>query len=965
MLKKERFTKVLAALMALIIMFSVEQPAVFAQQTDNQTSENGIGETEEKYAGDELQNADAADQNSSSSEQAQSEEEDDSSENPSEGTQDLAEESEPPAEDESSAEEELSTEDEQEETQEEILQSDSLSRDAAENSLDIQLNASQTKAVITLSNVTSAAKIDSILIPVWGAKGGQNDIKWYTATQTQTGTWEATVPIKNHKETGTYHVHIYKKSNGEETYMDKATFSISAITADSVKVVNKNEDKGTFKVEISGINSPAAIKSVQVPVWSEKNGQDDIRWYTAKKSGDNWYTTVDLKYHKYHTGAYNIHVYAEDERGIQNSVKSTTTKISKAPKKKLIVTLNKAETKATVTLYNASYNKSTGVQFPVWGSKDGQNDIKWYKASQIETGIWQAVIPIKNHKESGAYQVHAYTEVGGKAKTYITHSSFKLTNIKAGSITVEKLNHDAGTFQVKIKNITTPASVKEVLVPVWSAKNGQDDIKWYTAKKSGNAWYVKVNNANHNYESGTYHAHVYVKDSRGLQTGVGSTKAKLKVSKRPVLTLTRNSTQTKVTAILKNVPSAGNLKTIYFAVWGSKNGQNDIKWYKASKLTSNTWKCVIKVNTHKESGSYNVHVYKEFTNNTKAGVTTGKFTITPITCSALKIVEKNASFGTYKVKISGISTPAGVASVAVPTWSKKNGQDDIRWYLATKSGNAWYAYIEAYNHNYDTGTYLSHVYVTDERGIMESVGSTSTSVKAVKKRGLVTENGKTYYYNSSYKRATGWQRVNGSRYYFNTSTAVMTTGWAYVDGYKYYFGSNGKLVQDVSSIIGRQSSYQIKVNRQMNCITVYANDGSGQYILPVKSFVCSVGSIGATPLGTFYTNRLGTWWKLGSVYGQYVTQITGNYLFHSAWYYTWGNKYSLSAEEYRKLGTAASHGCVRMTVADAKWIYDYIPNRTKVTIYDSSVVGPFDKPIPPAPAYRAGYGWYCPTDPGL
>jgi hypothetical protein len=55
---------------------------------------------------------------------------------------------------------------------------------------------------------------------------------------------------------------------------------------------------------------------------------------------------------------------------------------------------------------------------------------------------------------------------------------------------------------------------------------------------------------------------------------------------------------------------------------------------------------------------------------------------------------------------------------------------------------------------------------------------------------------------------------------------------------------------------------------------------------------------------------------------------------------------TLQTETYNDLGKAASHGCVRLQVKDAKLIYDIVKNRnTKVKIYDSSYAGPFDKPV--------------------
>jgi lipoprotein-anchoring transpeptidase ErfK/SrfK len=141
--------------------------------------------------------------------------------------------------------------------------------------------------------------------------------------------------------------------------------------------------------------------------------------------------------------------------------------------------------------------------------------------------------------------------------------------------------------------------------------------------------------------------------------------------------------------------------------------------------------------------------------------------------------------------------------------------------------------------------------------------------------------------------------------------------------------------------------YLIKVNRHYNTITVYAKDETGQYNTPCKAFICSVGRKGTeTVLGTFQTKEKFRWKALmGDVWGQYSTRIVGGILFHSVYYYENGNPGTLANREYNKLGSAASHGCIRITVEAAKWIYDHCPVGTTVIIYDDKTSpGPLGKP---------------------
>lgn len=188
------------------------------------------------------------------------------------------------------------------------------------------------------------------------------------------------------------------------------------------------------------------------------------------------------------------------------------------------------------------------------------------------------------------------------------------------------------------------------------------------------------------------------------------------------------------------------------------------------------------------------------------------------------------------------------------------------------------------------------------------------------------------------------------------------TGWYYEGGYKFYYKAGVKQL-DLDGILPKQSSYYIKVNRKQCTVTVYAKDGGNGYIIPVKRFVCSVGLPSSqTPIGTFYTPAKYRWHTLmGPSYGQYCTRIYRGVLFHSVAGRNM-TSYNLNARDYNKLGQPASHGCVRLNVRDAKWIYDYCPLKTKVTIYDSSDPGPLGKPA--TIKIPAGQTW-DPTDPNV
>lgn len=143
-----------------------------------------------------------------------------------------------------------------------------------------------------------------------------------------------------------------------------------------------------------------------------------------------------------------------------------------------------------------------------------------------------------------------------------------------------------------------------------------------------------------------------------------------------------------------------------------------------------------------------------------------------------------------------------------------------------------------------------------------------------------------------------------------------------------------------------KTAYLIMVNRAANCVTVYERDVDGEFRVPVKAFVCSCGREGhETPLGTFKTSNYYTWrLMVDGSYGQYAVRFNKGIMFHSVPYYT-KNAGNMEWEQFNLLGEPASLGCVRLTCADAKWIYDNCGTGTEVIVYDDAEnPGPLGKP---------------------
>ena len=215
-----------------------------------------------------------------------------------------------------------------------------------------------------------------------------------------------------------------------------------------------------------------------------------------------------------------------------------------------------------------------------------------------------------------------------------------------------------------------------------------------------------------------------------------------------------------------------------------------------------------------------------------------------------------------------------------------------------------------------------------------------------------------YLFNSDGSMVTNWSYVNGNWYYFS-SDGLMRTGWQWIGNKWYYFyyenDSHGgvygamaratsidgwQLQTDGSMLTDKQAemfqmaqaynsntNYLILVDRAACKVAVYA--GRFGAWNNIKYWDCAPGKASTpTVSGTFTVQGKGYYFDSGSARCYWYTQFYGNYLFHSVLY----SKYNGSLMDGR-VGIPLSHGCVRLQIDNAKWIYDNIPRGTKVVIY--------------------------------
>jgi len=385
---------------------------------------------------------------------------------------------------------------------------------------------------VVVTNVSGGGKtVQEVRVPIWSDKDGQDDLTWYHADKQSDGSYKVHVDTASHKgDTGTYSVHLYYMLDGKRTYITETTAKVPE-TQVTGKLTITNQSSNGFDVVVTNVSGGGkTVQEVRVPIWSDKNGQDDLTWYHADKQSDGSYKVhVDKASHKGDAGTYSVHLYYMLD-GKRTYITETTAKVPETQVTGKLTITNQSSNGFDVVVTNVSGGgkEVKEVRVPIWSDKNGQDDLTWYHADKQSDGSYKVHVDKASHKgDAGTYSVHLYYMLDGK-RTYITETKATVPQSTetqvTGKLTIN--NQTSNGFDVVVTNVSGGGKeVKEVRVPIWSDKNGQDDLTWYHAdKQSDGSYQVHVDTASHKGDVGTYSVHLYYMLD-GKRTYITETKA--------------------------------------------------------------------------------------------------------------------------------------------------------------------------------------------------------------------------------------------------------------------------------------------------------------------------------------------------------------------------------------------------------------------------------------------------------
>uniref|UniRef100_UPI0028D6085B GBS Bsp-like repeat-containing protein n=1 Tax=uncultured Streptococcus sp. TaxID=83427 RepID=UPI0028D6085B len=210
---------------------------------------------------------------------------------------------------------------------------------------------------------------------------------------------------------------VYYVDNGNQrNYITETTTEVrQSYPSGNLIIQNNNKDTGTFDVVIKDVYSPKGVRTVQVPTWSDKDGQDDIRWYEATRQANGDYkVSVKASDHKNSTGKYHVHLYYIQNDGTRVGVGGTTTDLEFRNAKTKIQTyikdVNSNNGTYTVAVDQAPQGRQIKyIRVAAW-SQAHQENLYWY--STAPSGMHTEVqVSATNHQyQKGNYTTHVYVD---------------------------------------------------------------------------------------------------------------------------------------------------------------------------------------------------------------------------------------------------------------------------------------------------------------------------------------------------------------------------------------------------------------------------------------------------------------------------------------------------------------------------------------------------------------------------
>lgn len=408
-----------------------------------------------------------------------------------------------------------------------------------------------------------------------------------------------------------------EKSAQDEDQTVEETTETSASYLDQNEIITNvthiETSKTQFTISTLGCAGKTGISKVMFPTWTERNGQDEIRWYEGVLNRHGEYSiTVDSKDHGFETGEYHVHTYVY---GLNGEVLKTCSNIYNLARPNPSISLSDVTNNSYKVRITGVSNPGgvASVTFPTWSQVNGQDDLRWESGTYVGNDTWEATISGNNYKCSfDTYITHAYvTDKDGQQKycgaitqTFINPFLKEPLKIKT------QQDRDASKFSISTQNCAAKTGVQSVVFAVWSNRNGQDELRWYEGERGPDGeFYAYVDIENHGFETGPYVIHAYL---RGIgREIIAFTNSEFTLTYiNPTIEYDNAVLNNIFKVRIKNASNQNGVSGVMIPTWSQSNGQDDLRWETATYIGNDTWEATINLrNYHLIVDEFISHAY--------------------------------------------------------------------------------------------------------------------------------------------------------------------------------------------------------------------------------------------------------------------------------------------------------------------------------------------------------------------
>ena len=636
--------------------------------------------------------------------------------------------------------------------------------------------------------------------------------------------------------------HASGSSHDTDVLKPKASFSIE----------NNNKVTGTFDAVVRDIVAPLGVKEVLVPSWSLANGQDDLIWHKAAKQMDGSYrVTIKAVDHKGEAGNYRADAYVVDRTNKRHYISEKVVSVTYSRPSATLTIENNNAAAGTFDAVVKNIVAPTGVKeilVPSWSLVGGQDDLIWHKATKQADGSYRATIKSSDHKYStGKYRADAYIVDNFNKRFYLTEKVVEVSLSRpSATLSIENNNAEEGTFDAVVRNIVAPNGLKEILVPSWSLVNGQDDLVWHKASKQADGNYrVTIKASDHKHSVGNYRADVYLVDKDDNRKYLTETVVEVNETKPSGSISILNNNGTGIfDVVISDVYSPKGVRTVQVPIWSETDGQDDIRWYEATRQSNGTYTVNVQAINHKNStGLYNIHLYYILNDGSQVGVggtsTTLEFRNAK-TKTQTYITNVNSEAGSFTVVVDQAPQGRQIKNIRVAVWSESN-QGNLSWYNTAPTGTHNEINVSTVNHKNLIGNYTTHVYVDYVDNTVDGFNLGETALAPRNRR---VEPQTTYYSQRDPRWASKWYGVSNMDQSGCVPTSLAMTftdilgtviAPTTVADYLYYntnsFNKTSVAGTDADGIVLASKNWGLKSNVLSSIANIASALMSGQHVL--------------------------------------------------------------------------------------------------------------------------------------